>query len=312
MFEPTTIIDEPMSEIQHSKFQEDIFSFIENEKGSLIVDAKAGSGKTYTMCASMHRLPYPDDLILALAFNKSIATTLQNRVPSFVEARTFNSLGYGAVKREFNSDMLRSPNEKVMTILKKVVPNNYHEDYLYELCRVIHSGKAWGVSHYAPNDEIIWNQLLADTDQFDISEIFPRCIPWLIKAYQMSLEQTDVMDFSDQILFPLIYNIQGKKYDIIYVDEAQDLNPMQHDFIRHFLTPNGRVIAFGDPRQAIYGFRGADAKSMNKLSRMFNATSLPLSISYRCAQNIIKEAQSIEPTSSPGPLLLQPIVTGKP
>ena len=117
----------------------------------------------------------------------------------------------------------------------------------------------------------------------------------------MSLEQTDVMDFSDQILFPLIYNIQGKKYDIIYVDEAQDLNPMQHDFIRHFLTPNGRVIAFGDPRQAIYGFRGADAKSMNKLSRMFNATSLPLSISYRCAQNIIKEAQSIEPNIEPRP-----------
>ena len=283
MFEPTNIISEPDDSIQHSKFQEDIFSFIENEKGSLIVDAKAGSGKTYTMCASMHRLPYPDDLILALAFNKSIATTLQNRVPSFVEARTFNSLGYGAVKREFNSDMSKTANEKVLTILKKIVPNNYHEDYLYELCRVIHSGKAWGVSHYAPNDESIWHQLLSDNDQFDIEEIFPRCVPWLVKAYETSLRQTDIMDFSDQILFPLIYDIKGKKYDIIYVDEAQDLNPIQHDFIRHFLMPSGRVIAFGDPRQAIYGFRGADSNSMSKLASMFDATSLPLSISYRCA-----------------------------
>lgn len=57
----------------------------------------------------------------------------------------------------------------------------------------------------------------------------------------------------------------------------------------------GRIIAIGDKRQAIYGFRGADTAAIETLKTRLNATTLPLKVSYRCAKSIIACAQQIEP-----------------
>jgi superfamily I DNA/RNA helicase len=55
------------------------------------------------------------------------------------------------------------------------------------------------------------------------------------------------------------------------------------------------ITAVGDRRQAIYGFRGALSNSMDLLSKTFEMTELPLSITYRCALAIVAEAQQIVP-----------------
>lgn len=52
-----------------------------------------------------------------------------------------------------------------------------------------------------------------------------------------------------------------------------------------------RLIAVGDPYQAIYGFRGADASAMDKLKEEFSMTEMPLSVSWRCSKAVVKEAQ---------------------
>jgi superfamily I DNA/RNA helicase len=53
----------------------------------------------------------------------------------------------------------------------------------------------------------------------------------------------------------------------------------------------GRVIAVGDPHQAIYGFTGADSDALELIKQDFNAIELPLTVSYRCPQNVVKFAQ---------------------
>jgi superfamily I DNA/RNA helicase len=57
----------------------------------------------------------------------------------------------------------------------------------------------------------------------------------------------------------------------------------------------GRIIAVGDRNQAIYGFGGADSESFQTLTELENTVLLPLSISYRCSKNVIREAQKIVP-----------------
>lgn len=277
--------------MNYSPLQEAIFAAVRDRKASLLVNAKAGSGKTTTMVEAMKYL-HSDDRICALAFNKAIANTLQQRVPSYVEARTFNSLGYGAVMQKFKPQMNFKKN---FILLKQAVPQNYHDDYLSELTQVMRHGKAWGVGIFEPNGPEVWNQLLA-LGEFDIdSKIIPRAADWLSKAYEKGLRETKSIDFDDQILFPLYYELSGKRYDVIFVDEAQDLSPLQHEFLKRFLNPSGRIIAVGDPYQAIYAFRGADTHSMQKLGNEFQMDELPLSISYRCSQAVIREAQSIVP-----------------
>jgi superfamily I DNA/RNA helicase len=57
----------------------------------------------------------------------------------------------------------------------------------------------------------------------------------------------------------------------------------------------GRICAVGDPRQAIYGFRGADSTAVDNVVSRLQATVLPLSVCYRCCKAVIREAQTVVP-----------------
>ena len=61
--------------------------------------------------------------------------------------------------------------------------------------------------------------------------------------------------------------------------------------MRKIIHKTSRIIAVGDPAQAIYGFRGADSRSLTMIEREFNCKSLPLTVSYRCPTNVVKYAR---------------------
>jgi superfamily I DNA/RNA helicase len=84
------------------------------------------------------------------------------------------------------------------------------------------------------------------------------------------------------------------KYDYVFCDESQDFSLCQQQFIRRLINRNGRVVTVGDPRQAIYGFAGADNDSYNKLAEINGkSVRMPLSVCYRCGKNIVLEAKNI-------------------
>ena len=89
--------------------------------------------------------------------------------------------------------------------------------------------------------------------------------------------------------------------DIVFVDEAQDVNPVDLELIRLITRDGGMVIAIGDPRQAIYGFRGADVKSIDNIRETFNAAEQPLSITYRCSTAIVDHLNGIYEGVEPAP-----------
>ena len=88
------------------------------------------------------------------------------------------------------------------------------------------------------------------------------------------------------------------KYELLFVDEAQDLSASNMELIRQSLSPTGRVVFVGDRAQAIYAWRGADTNSVSNIVARFGIGSeglLPLSTCYRCDLAIIAEAQGIVP-----------------
>src|SRR5690606_18120963 len=86
-------------------------------------------------------------------------------------------------------------------------------------------------------------------------------------------------------------DLRVREFDNVLVDEAQDLNVAQRILIRRMLKEGGRLIAVGDPRQAIYGFRGADSDSFRLIGEEFNATDLPLTVTFRCPKAVVAQAQ---------------------
>jgi superfamily I DNA/RNA helicase len=88
------------------------------------------------------------------------------------------------------------------------------------------------------------------------------------------------------------------QYDLIFVDEAQDLNKAQQALLMASLAPNGRFVAVGDPKQAINGFAGADCESFANLKQLANGKEYPLSVCYRCGKKIVELAQTLVPSIS--------------
>jgi len=286
-----------------SKYQQAIFDFISNDNGSAVIEAVAGSGKTTTVIKSLELIP-KDKTVLMLAFNKSIADELKTKVPGHVDVKTFNGLGHSILGSRLGR--LNLDTYKMRNILKEVMDGfDYKEfgDLVYQLTGYARRlgllpSDIRGIPLIEDNKTEwlnIINHFGMPIEHYLIDVVISYARKAIIKSVDMTADKR-VIDFDDQIYIPAIKNMRGNGYDYIFVDEAQDVSPVRTKLIQLVLNPNGRVIAVGDSRQAIYGFTGSDSRAMQTLRETFNAVSLPLSISYRCAKNIVSEAKKVMPT----------------
>lgn len=121
------------------------------------------------------------------------------------------------------------------------------------------------------------------------------------KAHQKLLKEGNsmaishsIIDFTDQLYLPHVMNLTAKhKYGFVFVDECQDLSKAQVNIVKQYLREDGRLLAVGDPYQAIYGFAGADSESFERVRKSFNCQVLGLTDCFRCPQDVIRIAQSI-------------------
>ena len=103
-----------------------------------------------------------------------------------------------------------------------------------------------------------------------------------------------IIDYTDMLYLPHLLNLTAKKkYGFVFVDECQDLSRAQLYVVKQYLRDNGRLLAVGDPYQAIYGFAGADCSSFENVKAAFNCQTLGLTDCFRCPADVIKIAQSI-------------------
>ncbi len=81
----------------------------------------------------------------------------------------------------------------------------------------------------------------------------------------------------------------------ILVHNCQDLNRTQMELLPRLVNPGGRIVVVGDPRQAIYSFRGADEGAFETLRATLDAKILPLTVTFRCPKAVVREAQVMVP-----------------
>lgn len=267
-----------------SPLQQNIFEFVESGKGNAIVEAVAGSGKTTTIVEALKRVRGNS---IFLAFNKSIAEELKKRG---VNARTFHSLTYSPVTqhkgvRDIQMDKLRKLCDAKL---------NGEEAIMYSafLCKLVGLGRQAGIGCLIPDVTQNWLDLCVHHDlepEHDRAD-FGRALDLASELLRWSNEAPTV-DFDDLLYLAVKDGLSLPKFDFIFVDEAQDTNAIQRALLRKIMKPTSRVVAVGDPGQAIYGFRGADSESLNLIAEEFEAVRLPLSISYRCPVNVVSYAQ---------------------
>lgn len=277
-----------------SKYQKEIFDFIEHGNGNLIIEAAAGCGKTSTLVKSIN-LINENKKILFCSFNTDIAKEIESKVHKHknVIVNTVHGLGYKMLNRnlsktiEINESKYRKLLLDNFSTLTSYNSNEKDKDkYISNILQI--------------TDLMRLNLLETENDSKEILEryvIVPLKdeVSVAIKLMKLGKEDTDTVDFTDMVWLPNVLYLKplGCKYDFVFVDECQDLSSAQRELILKCKKINTRYIFCGDPKQCIYGFCSADINSFNKINELPNMKSLSLPISYRCADKIVEFANGV-------------------
>ena len=282
--------------MEYTTEQKEIFNGIENTENHVFINAGAGTGKTTTIVESSGKLPLGTKAAF-LAFNKSIADELATKLPEGVDAKTFHAFGFAAIRAAGIKTKVN--NYKLNNIIKDLLGADFYYVPLKKLVSLVKGSLIEGTDVKSINILIDDYNINFNSEREELIAI--QSIPAILT---MCKTQTHIIDFDDMIWMPLVNDYPFPKYDVLFVDEAQDFNESQREMISKCVN-GGRCIIVGDKNQAIYGFRGADSNSISLFKERLmkgdrEISEFPLSISWRCPKSVVKEANRyVEEFSAP-------------
>jgi DNA helicase-2/ATP-dependent DNA helicase PcrA len=295
-----------------SEYQKNIFKDINEGIGNTIILARAGASKTTVLVEGVKYIPKKKKALF-VAFNTRIAEELDERInKSYITVKTIHSFGCRMIMNKFGKikiDPLKTENliKNILTEMgyKKFEKEKYN--ILASLLKITNLCKGSLIDIPSKMDELI-DRYDIETYDMDRDE-FVKTVCKILKACKASI---DCIDFSDMIWFPFVYGLSCPTFDLVFIDECQDLNAAQVHIALLACKKGGRVIACGDDKQVLYSFTGVEIDAIDRLKKRLNAKVLPLPISYRCAKSIVKEAQKIVPDIQSAPNAIEGMVKNIP
>ena len=275
-------------------------------EGPILILAGAGSGKTRVLT---HRIEYlvneagidPGN-ILAVTFTNKAAGEMRERTVQLlgskagkVQIGTFHSTCAMVIRQE--SDSIGLPRNfsiydsaDQLTVIKEVM-NDLRIDtkkFNPRLFRSLISRSK--------------NSMLGPKDVAKQEGYFNELAAEVFSGYNAILNQASALDFDDLLLKPLeifanhsdIRDKYKNKYKYILVDEFQDTNKAQFEFLLHLSGESKNLCVVGDDDQSIYGWRGADISNILGFEKYFSGTKVyKLEQNYRSTPQILDAAYRV-------------------
>lgn len=277
--------------------------------------------------------------VLVLAFNSHISKEMTARIEALgrsrVTVKTTHSLGLSMVARNIRNgipvdkEKIKISNfmqEAMDAVAEQGIPGPrltlpFHFSVLHKILGIAMAEGYYAGEGTVPQGGLSWNEvrLRANCEEADVAiqssfdrqsktmsekdaiELWGKLIRITRELMLRMYQDTSLMTFDEMLYWPVIRGYSDRQWDWVLVDEAQDLSRIQAELLERLRHNGTRVVICGDPHQACYAFRGARHDSFELLEAKLEATALPLSISFRCAQEIVKEAQRYVPHFQPAP-----------
>lgn len=286
-----------------SKYQEEIYKFVHDGQGSAVVIAVAGSGKTTTIIKALPLIPRAQSIRL-FAFNNAIATELKTRIQQegamHAQASTFHSVGFRAVCQHLGLRHIETQSRKLSQLFRLHMRSHLRA-YEAPICKLVSLAKGTGIGALFPDNVDSWKELIRHHEiDVEIDDgIGIQLARQLLELSNKAAQDEYLIDFDDHLYLPCLWELELPKHDWVIVDEAQDTNAIRRAFIAKSMKENGRLLAVGDPCQAIYGFTGASVDAIELIKNDWDAIELPLSVSYRCPRQAVRLAKTLVPYIEP-------------
>ena len=282
------------------------------DKGPSLVIAGAGSGKTrvltYKIAYLLERGWKPWN-ILALTFTNKAAREMKERIARLVGHELAAGLWMGTFHSVF-SRILRKEADKIgfsshFTIYDQADSRNLIKTVIREMGLDDKTYKPASIAAHISNakNRLILPEAYLSDNAVRMADQAAK-IPMTGEIYlRMSrLQQADVMDFDDLLLYtyillkehPEVCERYADKFDFVLVDEYQDTNYAQHCIIWELTHKKQQVCVVGDDAQSIYSFRGANIDNILNFTQKYNNAKLfKLEQNYRSTKTIVSAANSL-------------------
>jgi DNA helicase-2/ATP-dependent DNA helicase PcrA len=279
---------------------------LKHTDGPLLVLAGAGSGKTRVIT---HKYAYfvktnkiPPESILTVTFTNKAANEMKERIRNLLD-------------KDLKQDWIGTLHSQCGKILRRDIKHLgyssdfsiYDEDDRCNLIRhILKEFKIYEALYKGVSSRINFlkaslvgpEDFLSSGDGFGFDEKLAR----VYVRYQDELKRSNAVDFDDLIMLTVKLFEQHpgvlKKYQnslpYILVDEFQDLNFAQYQFVKLLSTLNRNVCAVGDDDQSIYKFRGAEVKNILNFEKDFPGTKVVrLERNYPSTLNILDVSNAV-------------------
>lgn len=271
----------------------------------LLVVAGAGSGKTRVLtrriawrCAT--GLDDPRRL-LALTFTRAAAAELRHRLRLLglrddVRAGTFHSVAWAELRALRAERRRPAPTllDRPARLLARLLPDGVGGRVVGEVAAEI----AWARARLVPPEDYPPAAAAAGRTP----PIPPAELAEVAHRYAEEKRHRGLVDFDDLLeelaaaieADPTVAAAQRWRSTHLYVDEYQDLNPLQARLLDAWAGEAGQVCAVGDPNQAIYGWNGADPTLIDRFAeRHPGAEVVAVDTSYRSSPQVLAVANAL-------------------
>jgi DNA helicase-2/ATP-dependent DNA helicase PcrA len=276
-------------------------------EGPLLILAGAGSGKTRVITVRaaylLHKGASPSS-VLAVTFTNKAAREMRDRVRSMLRGKdsgnpiisTFHSLCLTILRREierlgYRRDFTIYDTSEQLSVLRNILSDIRFYDKNFKIEAVLERISR-SKNDFGPQPGI------TSEEEDKIAEVTDRLYP----KYHEALQSLNALDFDDLLLLtlklfrehPAVLGKYRERFRYLMVDEYQDTNRVQYEFIKLLAGERRNVCVVGDDDQSIYGWRGAHIGSVLDFGRDFpGAVVIRLEQNYRSTGHILKAANSV-------------------
>lgn len=281
---------------QNTAEQDAIISAVRSSTDSLMINALAGTGKTTTIQLAFQTHAEP---CMAVAFNVKNKKDMEKKLPGHFSVKTLNGLGHTAWAQSIGKKGLGVDEDKLFNMLKEMAPKDLAKEQFTSVLALVkaarHSGlipASFGKKGLIPDEYETWENF-AWEQMLDVSDNVVFHARKLLTA-SITAAYKGVIDYDDQIYMSALFGGLFPRFNTVIVDEAQDLSPLNHIQLRRMMAK--RYVVVGDPRQAIYAFRGASSDSMEKMRELSpNWIDLSLTTTFRCSKAVVRRVNDFIP-----------------
>ncbi len=283
------------------------YNAVTSTDNPLAILAGAGSGKTRVLTRRIaHRVAtgtIDPQRTMSVTFTRKAAAELRERLRALgmrdnITTGTFHSLAYAQLHERWADRGVRPPDmlDRKFAMIARLLGRRADTSEILDTMSELEWITARNISFDAYEFEANRAGRKASIPVTDLLSV--------AKRYAEEKRRQRVIDFDD-LLSLAIRDIESDpeyasvirwRHRHVFVDEFQDVNPLQFRLLKAWIGDDPDLCVVGDPNQAIYGWNGADSWYLRRFTRHFpTAAVVQLGWNYRSTPQIIAAGHAVLP-----------------